>query len=157
MKLSIINNQTKIEKSKILNCNKFLQNYGISLSQQDAEQIIEKRIETLRQTKRIELGEWVVEKIIKEFCDSAYISQDNFVNTVYELIDIFYYYKNETNDLVSDDELIKFMREYYDSLAYGDLEYLAGTIMEKMKNNILNNKPLNYELEENESEETDEF
>ena len=157
MKLSIINNQTKIEKSKILNCNKFLQNYGISLSQQDAEQIIEKRIETLKQTKRIELGEWVVEKIIKEFCDSAYISQDNFVSTVYELIDIFYYYKNETNDLVSDDELIKFMREYYDSLAYGDLEYLAGTIMEKMKNNILNNKPLNYELEENESEETDEF
>lgn len=157
MKLSIINNQTKIEKSKILNCNKFLQNYGISLSQQDAEQIIEKRIETLRQTKRIELGEWVVEKIIKEFCDSAYISQDNFVSTVYELIDIFYYYKNETNDLVSDEEIIKFMREYYDSLAHGDLEYLAGTIMEKMKNNILNNKPLNYELEENESEETDEF
>ena len=120
------------------------------------KRLIEKRIETLKQTKRIELGEWVIEKIIKEFCDSAYISQENFVRTLYELIDIFYYYKNETNDMISDDELIKFMRKYYDELANGDLEYLAGTIMEKMKNNILNNKPIDYEIGKYESEETDE-
>lgn len=156
MELLIINNQTKIEKTKILNCNKFLKDYGLSLSQKDVEQIIEKRIETLKQTKRIELGEWVIEKIIKEFCDSAYISQENFVRTLYELIDIFYYYKNETNDMISDDELIKFMRKYYDELANGDLEYLAGTIMEKMKNNILNHKPIDYEIGKYESEETDE-
>lgn len=51
MELLIINNQTKIEKTKILNCNKFLKDYGLSLSQKDVEQIIEKRIETLKQTK----------------------------------------------------------------------------------------------------------
>ncbi len=157
MELSIINNQIKIEKTKILNCNKFLKDYGLSLSQKDVEQIIEKRIETLKQTKRIELGEWAIEKIIKEFCDSAYISQENFVSTLYELIDIFYYYKNETNDLISDDELIKFMRKYYDELANGDLVYLAGTIMDKMKNNILNNKPIDYEIGKDEREETDEL
>ena len=48
------------------------------------------------------------------------------------------------------------MRKYYDELANGDLEYLAGTIMEKMKNNILNNKPIDYEIGKYESEETDE-
>lgn len=58
--------------------------------------------------------------------------------------------------MISDDELIKFMRKYYDELANGDLEYLAGTIMEKMKNNILNNKPIDYEIGKYESEETDE-
>ena len=39
---------------------------------------------------------------------------------------IFYYYKNETNDLMSDDELIKFMKISYDSICQGSLELLSG-------------------------------
>lgn len=143
----IITGNKGIQMSKIFECNQFLNKYGLQLSEKDVERIAEKRLDALKQTGRIELGEWIIEKIIKEFCDSPYIMQENFSKTIYELIDIFYYYKNETKDLVSDDDLIKFMRKYYDNLAHGDLEYLAGSILEKMKNNVLNSKPIDYEID----------
>lgn len=142
-----MNKNTEKEVMKIINCNEFLHKYNLDLSQKDVEGIIEKRKESLKQFGRIEFDNWVVEKIIKEFCDSQYISKENFINTIYELIDIFYFYKNETNDLVSDDELIKFMKKYYDNFAHGDLEYLSNTILEKMKRNILTNKPMDYEID----------
>ena len=132
---------------KIINCNEFLHKYNLDLSQKDIEGIIEKRKESLKQFGRIEFDNWIVEKIIKEFCDSPYISKENFINTIYELIDIFYFYKNETNDLVSDDELIKFMKKYFDNSAHGDLDYLSNTILEKMKRNVLTNKPMDYEID----------
>lgn len=40
------------------------------------------------------------------------------------------------------------MKIYYDNLAQGDLEYLAGTIMERMKSNVLNNKPMDFNIKE---------
>ena len=36
----------------------------------------------------------VIEKIILAFCDSPYISMHNYEETIHELLEIFYYYKN---------------------------------------------------------------
>ena len=47
-----------------------------------------------------------------------------------EILDIFYTYKNETMDELTDDELIAFMREQYDEVCFGDLEYLRGTCLD---------------------------
>ena len=68
-------------------------------------------------------------KIIYEFCDSDFIGQDNYVDTLVRLQDIFYLYKNEMQDEISDDELLHFMREQFDQTCYGDLEYLEGTCL----------------------------
>lgn len=146
--LSVINKNKQNEITKILECNKFLHKYGLQLSEKDVQGIEIKRLESLKTTGRLEFEEWIIERLIKEFCDSPYITQENFLDTIYELIDIFYYYKNETKDMVSDDELINFMKIYYDNLAQGDLEYLAGTIMERMKSNVLNNKPMDFNIKE---------
>ncbi len=145
--LMLINKNTQKELEKLEECNNFLSKYNLALTQKDIKEIEIKRIDALKQNGRIELGNWIIDKIIKEFCVSPYIQQDNFLSTLYELIDMFYYYKNETKDIVSDDELIKFMRKCYDNVAHGDLEYLSGTILEKMKNNILNNRPIDYEID----------
>lgn len=50
----------------------------------------------------------------------------NYVETLHELIEIFYFYKNETLDLISDDELIKFMKNSFDGKCQGSLELLSG-------------------------------
>lgn len=46
------------------------------------------------------------------------------------LQEMFYLYKNEMLDEITDDELLKFMREQFESVCYGDLDYLEGTCLD---------------------------
>ena len=86
--------------------------------------------ESLKEQKRIEYGESILPKIIYEFCDSDYISQRNYVETIGRLQDIFFLYKNEMMDEISDDELLHFMKEQFETVCYGDLEYLESTCLD---------------------------
>lgn len=113
------------EKNKLIECNKFLNEYGLSLSMKDIDSIVERRTLALKNNKRIELDGGIIDKVIREFFDSPYISNDNFIETITEIIELFYYYKNETNDSISDDDLLKLMRKYFDDFAHGDLDYLS--------------------------------
>ena len=70
-----------------------------------------------------------------QYCQTnePYINKENYAETLYELIEIFYEYKNETMDLITDDELIAFMKKSFDGICQGNLEYLSGTILYKMR------------------------
>jgi hypothetical protein len=142
--LSVLGNKKKQEIAKIIKSNEYTSKYGLKLTEEQINNIIERRFETLKDTGRLEFGDWIIDKIIKEFCNSPYISNQNYGETIYELIDIFYYYKNETNDLVTDDELLKFMKEHFDGIAQGSLDYLAGTVLDRMAENVLEGKPMDY-------------
>lgn len=65
-----------------------------------------------------------IKNIIKIFCTSPYIHQHNYVEVLNELIDIFYFCKNEIEELMSDQELISQMKEYFDKSCGGSLELL---------------------------------
>ena len=93
-----------------------------------------------------------IKKLIEAFCDSPYINQENYAETLYELIEIFYEYKNETMDLITDGELIEFMKISFDGICQGDLEYLSGTVIYKMRENLLSGNPIEY-MEEGEDYE----
>lgn len=123
-------------ENEIIKCNEFTEEYGLKLSLQDIKVIIESREEALSRNGRIEFGSGVVKKIIEKFCDSPYISQYNYLDTINELIDIFYYYKNETMDEISDDELIELMYKYFNSNCQGSLELLKGRELDKIADNI---------------------
>ena len=93
--------------------------------------LIEKRKEALKNTGRVEFRGGILDKIINAFCNSPYLNQENYASTLYELVDIFYEYKNETIDLVTDEELIKFMKKSFDGICHGSTKYLAETIVEE--------------------------
>ena len=112
--------------SEVLSCNDITEKYNLLLTNTQAAALVETRVTALKDNGRMEFGAGVIEKIILAFCDSPYISMHNYEETIYELLEIFYYYKNETNDLMSDDELIKFMKISYDSICQGSLELLSG-------------------------------
>lgn len=147
--LEIVNKRKQIEIANIKKCNEYTNQYGLLLSENQISNLLERRKETLKETGRIEFRVGIIDKIIKEFCDSPFINQDNYAETLYELIDIFYEYKNETMDLIADDELIEFMKKSFDGVAQGDLEYLSGTVMYRMRENLLKGKPIDY-IEEGE-------
>lgn len=150
--LEIANKRRQIEIADIKKYNEYTNKYGLILSDNQINNLLERKNETLKGTGRIEFREGIIDKLIKEFCDSPYINQENYAETLYELIEIFYEYKNETMDLITDDELIEFMKKSFDGIAKGDLEYLSGTVMYKMRENLLSGKPIDY-IEEGEDYE----
>ena len=59
---------------------------------------------------RVEFGPGIAQKIIYEFCNSAYLNPNNFTNSIIRLQEIFYLYKIE-------------------NLCFGDLDYLENTCL----------------------------
>ena len=91
--------------------------------------ILDNKKSELKVQRRVEFGEGITTKIIHEFCDSEYIDQIIYVSTIIRLQEIFYLYKNEMNDEITDDELLHLMREQYEKLCFGDLDYLENTCL----------------------------
>lgn len=150
---NLINRQSA---EQILKCNEFTAKYGLTLTPKQAMNLVETRCRSLKDNGRIEFGTGIIDKIIKEFCDSPFLNKDNYEETLEELIQIFYYYKNETLDKLSDDELIKYMKKAFDGPCQGSLELLADTELDRMARNIRYGYPLDYNEETEGAEETEE-
>ena len=121
--------QQSNQLAKVTDTNRYTEQFGLKLSEQDAQLILENRKVALCEQKRIEFGEGIVSKLIYEFCDSNYIDQNNYVDTIIRLQGIFYLYKNEMNDEITDDELLHLMKEQYELICFGDLDYLESTCL----------------------------
>lgn len=126
--LEQLNFQTQL--TIVLDTNQYTSQFGLALTQEDARLLLTERQNTLKEQKRIEFGASILPRLIYEFCDSAYIRQEDYVDTLIQLQDIFFLYKNEMLDEITDDELLHFMKEQFETVCYGDLDYLAGTCLE---------------------------
>lgn len=121
--------QEQNQLGKLMEVNQKTEQYGLSLREEDAKLILKERRQTLKDEKRIELGESITKKIIDEFCDSDFLYQDNYVSTIIKLQEIFFMYKNEMHDEITDEELLHFMKEQFENVCFGDLDYLEGTCL----------------------------
>lgn len=121
--------QEQNQLSKVMKTNETAERFGLFLTEQDAELILEERKNCLKEQKRVEFGEGIAEKMIREFCDSDYIQQENYRDTIIRLQEIFYLYKNEMQDEITDDELLHLMKEQFENLCFGDLDYLETTCL----------------------------
>lgn len=126
--LELMTKQTQI--AQVLETNQYTERFGLTLSREDAELLAEGRVETLKKEQRVEFGQGILPKIIYAFCDSSYIGQEQYRDALLRLQEIFYLYKNEMMDELTDDELLEFMREQFDQVCYGDFEYLEGTCLD---------------------------
>ncbi|MBN7772946.1 DUF6323 family protein [Clostridium aminobutyricum] len=126
----------KQELEKIISSNQLSSQFGVTLSEENASMLMKSRRETLKETERIEFGEGILSKLIYHFCDSPYIYQENYADTLAVLQDIFYQYKNECLDEISDDELLEFMKHHFDGSCQGSLEYLEETCLDELARSI---------------------
>ncbi len=128
-------------------CNMFTIKYGLLLTEQQIQTIVDKRFEALHSTGRIEFGSGITKMLIEGFCSSPFIYQTNYEETILELLDSFYYFKNESEDRIPDDELISFMRRHFDTTCQGSLEYLSGTTLE----DLCRNTRYGYEIDDSDA------
>ena len=118
--------------NELCECNNLTARFGLTLSEAQIHSLVERRFNALMDTGRIEFGEGILKKLVYSFCDSPYLTQENYEETIIELQDSFYYFKNESMDRISDDELIEFMSAVFNGRAQGSLEYLSGTSLEEL-------------------------
>jgi len=105
--------------------------FGLRLSEQGMLEIAQARTRALVDHGRVELGTSAVKSIVDGFCDSPYLMQEDYEATLLELVDAFYYFKNECGEQLTDDELIQAMRERYDAYD-GSVEAVIGTSLESL-------------------------
>lgn len=117
---------------EVRECNVYSENFGLVLSESEITELVSCRAEALRDSGRIEFGGGILPKLIRAFCDSPYIDQDNYVDTIAELQEAFYYFKTEAMDRFSDEELIEFMVKVFNGRAQGSAEYLSGASLEAL-------------------------
>ena len=124
------------QHGEIVACNDKTTEYHLVLSKKDAQMLIATKNEVLRKNNRVEFDGHIISNLILAFYDSPYITQENYYETIDELIETFYYYKNETLDEISDGDLIQLMRELFDKRCYGSIELLQNRELERISHNV---------------------
>ena len=130
--LQIRQMQLSAAKEEIRCCQELNRFYGLTLSEADITELVELRGEALRNTGRVEFGGGVLPKLIRAFCKSPYIDSYNYATTLGDLQDAFYYFKNESHDLFSDDDLIEFMEKVFNGQAHGSTDVLTTISLEQL-------------------------
>ena len=102
----------------------------MTLTHQQALELVKTRNRALKNNGRIEIGNGMIKDLIEAFCDSTYISKYNYTNNLEELMEIFYTFKNETEEKISDKELILMMKTYFNNSCEGSTELLANRELE---------------------------
>jgi len=97
-----------------LRCNEITARYGLALTQTEAAALAQTRGEALARSGRVEFGGEAVRALILAFCDSPYMSRDDYADTLGELTRIFYSFKTDALDEVDDAEAVALMRRYFD-------------------------------------------
>ena len=114
---------------KILACNKYTEKYGLLLTKQQAIALSQTHISALRENKRIEFRGGIVDKLILAFCDSPYISKNDYEDTIHDLINLFYELKDNTWETISDKDLIEFMKHSFNNYCHGSKELLYEIVL----------------------------
>jgi hypothetical protein len=126
----------KLAVADIIRCNQTTSKFGLVLTTSDASELDHTRSEVLEKVGRIEFAGGVISKLIMEFCDSPYLNQSSYAETLHELIETFYYFKNETLEELDDDELIARMKKYFDETCRGSVELLQERDLENLARDI---------------------
>lgn len=122
--------------TEIIRCNQTTSRYGLTLKESDALELANTRSEVLESVGRIEFSGGTINKLIIGFCDSPYLTQANYAETLSELLETFYYLKNETLDEIDDDELIELMKKSFDQSCQGSIDLLQAREMEILARKI---------------------
>ena len=111
---------------KLLALNERTAPYGLRLSAAEAAVLVRSGDEALRSTGRIELSDGIAPQLIEAFCDSPYLSQEDYAETLCELTSLFYQAKSLTEDKLSDRALLQWMKRAFDGECAGLLDRLSG-------------------------------
>lgn len=137
--LDLYNKTAALEKKEfdeIMSLNEVTKQHSIELTKDKVQYIIDSRKSALYDTGRVEFGENTAKKLVLKFCDSAYVSKHNIEKIIEELLEIFYYTKNETEELIPDDVLINYMYKAFNGECQGSTSLLYDWAINKLIHDV---------------------
>lgn len=132
---SLFDNNNLIFK-EILELNKITDSISLTLTREEAIELINERNNILKELGRVEVGKGILDKIIYEFYDSPYIYKDNYVETLRELVYSFYLFQNELSYTLTDEQILKHMKDSFNNECKGDFLILNDKILYDLKNKV---------------------
>lgn len=130
--ISLENMSLRPVSQEILDLNEVSSKYGLVLSEEEAKELSDTRNRAIVENERVEIGAGAVTKIIERFCSSRYITSENYTYVLNELTYFFYYIKTETDDKISDNELIEELFERFELYCRGSIDTLMGREVERI-------------------------
>lgn len=85
-----VQQQLTAAHQEVRECNGYSQKFGLTLSEPEITELVACRAEALRASGRIEFGGGILPKLIRAFCDSPYIEQENYAAALAELQKAFF-------------------------------------------------------------------
>lgn len=98
----------------LLTCNAVTARYGLRLTATEAQALAEAQVRALKSTGRVAFAGGAVNELALAFCDSPYIEQDSWAETLAELTAAFYDFKNEAMEGIDDAEAMALMKRLFD-------------------------------------------
>lgn len=108
----------------LLEINSTTQKHGLILTETIAKEIVAARQKALKENDRIDFSADTTTRLVKAFSQSYYIAQETFSEMIGEMIDLFYFLKNEINDVLSDDDMISEMLIVFNDYCAGEMELM---------------------------------
>ncbi len=130
--LTLMELQLEKAKDELRCCDQLNALYGLVLTEADITELVTLRSEALKSTGRVEFGGGILPKLCRAFCNSPYVDPGNYAAVLGELQEAFYYFKNESEDRFSDDELIEYMAKVFNGRAAGNTELLCAIDLDQL-------------------------
>ncbi len=124
------------EKNAVLETNIKAADCGLQLTEKEAEMLVITGKDAITEQDRVEFGKSATVKIIEKFMHSTFITQADYADTIAALIDVFYEVKEESMDLLTDEEVIEEMYDCFENESGGVIEVLQNRDMEYLSKKI---------------------
>lgn len=98
---------------------------GLPLTAAQAELLLLHQEQTLLDLGRVDFSGGILSKLAAAFANSPYVLAADWPDTLAKLTELFYAFKSETRDAMSDDALLFAMRKCFDGACGGSLDALA--------------------------------
>jgi hypothetical protein len=141
--ISLENISLRPVSKEILALNEVSSKYGLVLTEEEAKELSDTRNRSITENDRVEIGTGAVTKIIERFCTSRYVTKENYTYLLNELTYLFYYIKTETDDKISDTQLIDELFERFELYCRGSVDTLISREVERIIRKV--NSGENYE------------
>lgn len=140
----------------LLSCNDVTTRFGLRLTGVEAVMLAEVQARALKASGRVAFAGGAVSDLALAFCDSPYIEQDGWAETLAELTSAFYDFKNEALDGIDDAEAVGLMKRLFDGdWCEGSMDRLREELLPMAARRIREGLQPEPETDDNEPEDAD--
>lgn len=127
---------TSALKEALTELNGSISEYGLFLTVKQINKLSDAVRNALIESGRIEIGAGIMPILAMEFCASVFVTPENYAELLAELVYIFFQVKTAVCDRVSDRDLVRLLKDYYENKAYGNVEIMRDRDIDLLINYI---------------------